>query len=209
MIERQGRYLLRRRQPGTHLENLWEFPGGKVEPGESWEAALARELAEEIGVRAEPSRLILEKSFEYPERTVRIRFYSVELDPAGEPRSPGPEAPLLWATPVQLLELPVPDANREIVARLTRSLVSATGEESPLARWLDVARYAVWGLPVTFVIAALIFIALDEKFLRVRPAGSAAFTLAGPGDRRIFFGLFLTLEAALVCALWLKRSPKT
>jgi len=52
VIERGSRYLIARRAPHKHLAGYWEFPGGKVEPGETPEAALARELAEEFGVDA-------------------------------------------------------------------------------------------------------------------------------------------------------------
>lgn len=53
-----GRVLLSRRKRGTHLEGLWEFPGGKVEPGEDPRAALARELEEELGIRTHVGEIV-------------------------------------------------------------------------------------------------------------------------------------------------------
>lgn len=52
VVERDGRYLITRRPEGTHLAGLWEFPGGKLLPGEKPEDALRRELKEELGVGA-------------------------------------------------------------------------------------------------------------------------------------------------------------
>ncbi|WP_121079315.1 (deoxy)nucleoside triphosphate pyrophosphohydrolase [Sphingomonas trueperi] len=57
MIE-DGRVLVQQRPEGTSLAGLWEFPGGKIEPGESPEAALARELDEELGVAVDPAALV-------------------------------------------------------------------------------------------------------------------------------------------------------
>ena len=50
LIVHQGRLLITRRHPQAHLGGLWEFPGGKREPGESWEACVVREIREELGV---------------------------------------------------------------------------------------------------------------------------------------------------------------
>ena len=58
VVERDGRYLITRRLEGTHLAGLWEFPGGKILPGEKPEDALRRELQEELGVEAEVGELI-------------------------------------------------------------------------------------------------------------------------------------------------------
>jgi 8-oxo-dGTP diphosphatase len=86
VLEREGRILAARRKRGSHLEGRWEFPGGKIEPGESPEHCLVRELAEEIGVRVQP-RGILEVVFhQYPEKSVLLLFYRCDLL-EGEPRA--------------------------------------------------------------------------------------------------------------------------
>ena len=79
VLEREGRILAARRKRGSHLEGHWEFPGGKLEPGESPEDCLVRELAEEIGVQVQP-REILEVVFHrYPEKSVLLLFYRCDL----------------------------------------------------------------------------------------------------------------------------------
>src|ERR1051325_9683200 len=83
IIERGGRFLLARRLKGTHLEGLWEFPGRKVEPDETLEASLQRELLEEIGGAARIGEEIVRAEDAYPERAVRLHFWRCEID--GEP----------------------------------------------------------------------------------------------------------------------------
>lgn len=77
----EARVLVTQRKIGTHLEGLWEFPGGKVEPGESDAAALTRELMEEIGASVSVGEALNQVSFDYPEKTVEIAFYLVTGDP--------------------------------------------------------------------------------------------------------------------------------
>jgi 8-oxo-dGTP diphosphatase len=86
VLEREGKILAAKRKRGAHLEGHWEFPGGKIEPDESPEDCLVRELAEEIGVRVRP-RGILEVVFHrYAEKSVLLLFYRCELL-EGEPRA--------------------------------------------------------------------------------------------------------------------------
>ena len=83
VIERDGRFLVTRRQKGTHLDGLWEFPGGKCEPGETHAQCLARELREELGLEAVVGDELLVTEHAYPERTVRLHFRRCTI--AGEP----------------------------------------------------------------------------------------------------------------------------
>jgi 8-oxo-dGTP diphosphatase/A/G-specific adenine glycosylase len=115
IVEREGRLLVSRRLEGTHLEGLWEFPGGKCEPGESHEACLARELEEELGVKATVGDEIFVTEHEYPERTVRLHFRRCAI--AGEPH------PLLgqqirWIDRNLLGELSFPEADRVLIEML-------------------------------------------------------------------------------------------
>ena len=116
IIERDGRFLMARRLKGTHLEGLWEFPGGKTEPGESLEACLARELDEELGVPCRVGRLRLATTHEYPGRRVELHFFDCEID--GEPR-PLLGQELRWVSASELASLPLPEADAGLVALLT------------------------------------------------------------------------------------------
>lgn len=118
VIEESGRFLLTRRPEGTHLAGLWEFPGGKVHPGESHVEALRRELVEELGVDASVGEVAYEVVHHYPERSVALHFYRCAL--LGVP------APLIgqemaWVRRNELKTLPFPDADTELVDLLSRS----------------------------------------------------------------------------------------
>jgi mutator protein MutT len=118
VIERDGRVLVTRRLRDTHLAGLWEFPGGKCDPGESHEDCLTRELMEELGVGARVGDEMLVTEHAYPERTVRLHFRRCEID--GDPR------PLLgqemqWVTRHDLRTLEFPEADSEVIAMITAS----------------------------------------------------------------------------------------
>ena len=118
VIDRDGRFLVTRRQLGVHLEGCWEFPGGKCEAGESLAACLARELREELDVEAHVGEQVLVTTHPYADRSVELHFFRCEL--RGEPR------PLLgqemrWATRDELATLEFPPADDELIQRLTRT----------------------------------------------------------------------------------------
>ena len=75
IIEKGGRIFAARRAPGKHLEGLWEFPGGKLEPGESPEQCLARELKEEFGVKTNIGEFVGESIYDYGEKVIRLIAY--------------------------------------------------------------------------------------------------------------------------------------
>jgi mutator protein MutT len=104
-----------RRLKGTHLEGLWEFPGGKVDPGESLEACLTRELAEELGVDSRVGGLRWSTTHDYPAKRVVLHFYECTI--AGEPR-PLLGQELRWVSASELASLPVPEADAGLVALL-------------------------------------------------------------------------------------------
>jgi mutator protein MutT len=116
IVERDGRFLLTRRLKGTHLPDVWEFPGGKCEPGETHEACLRRELEEELGVDATIGREVLTTSHRYPERTVQLHFRECVLDGEPHPRL-GQE--MRWVTRENLKTLEFPAADRELIDLLT------------------------------------------------------------------------------------------
>lgn len=107
------RILLAQRPAHKHQGGLWEFPGGKVEPGEAVEAALARELHEELDIRVEQARPLIEVRHAYPDLSVLLDVWEVSRF-SGTPR--GMEGqPLTWAEESALGSFAFPAANRPIV----------------------------------------------------------------------------------------------
>lgn len=76
LVFRESKLLISRRHPATHQGGLWEFPGGKREPNETFEACLARELMEELGIEVAVGRLVESLTHAYPEKTVHLRFFA-------------------------------------------------------------------------------------------------------------------------------------
>lgn len=112
VIERDGRMLVTRRLHGTHLAGRWEFPGGKIEPGEPLDLALRRELTEELGVSARVGAEIFSVEHAYPARTVRLHFFACQTDDA--PRAMlGQE--MRWVTRAELGDLEFPEADAELI----------------------------------------------------------------------------------------------
>jgi 8-oxo-dGTP diphosphatase len=115
VIERGGRYLVTRRQQGVHLEGLWEFPGGKCDPGESLAACLRRELQEELGIDAIVGAEVFAVTHHYPDRTVELHFLACEL--TGQP-VPQLGQEMRWVARGDLQSLQFPPADDELIALL-------------------------------------------------------------------------------------------
>lgn len=114
--DERGRVLVALRHSSQHQGGLWEFPGGKLELGESAEAALTRELSEELGIdvlRAEP---FLQLTHAYSDRSVLLDCWLV-LDYRGEPQ--GRESqPLAWRAVSELVADDFPTGNKPIIDKL-------------------------------------------------------------------------------------------
>ena len=116
LLDDDGRVLITRRPDHVHQGGLWEFPGGKLEAGESVTEALARELAEELGTRVAQSEPMLEITHDYGDKHVRLLIHRVTAW-SGEPH--GAEGqPLAWVAVNGLAGYAFPAANAEIVAYL-------------------------------------------------------------------------------------------
>ncbi len=118
MVDREGRVLVQQRPPGTHMAGLWEFPGGKVEPGETPEAALVRELHEELGIVVDHSCLAPAAFASEPlgERHLLLLLYALrKWEGVPEPRH---ATALKWVRPVGLHALAMPPADRPLIALL-------------------------------------------------------------------------------------------
>jgi mutator protein MutT len=116
VIERDGHFLMTRRLKGTHLAGMWEFPGGKCGAEESLVASLERELLEELGARSEIGDEIFTVEHAYPERTVRLHFFSATL--LDEPK-PLLRQEMRWVSRAELRELQLPEADRGLVELLS------------------------------------------------------------------------------------------
>jgi mutator protein MutT len=114
-----GRYLITRRRQGTHLAGLWEFPGGKREPGESLPACLRRELAEELSAAFAVGELVETIRWEYPEKTVVLHFFRCRLEEGVI--APGESQELSWVAPEALGGYAFPPADAALVARLAKA----------------------------------------------------------------------------------------
>ena len=118
IIESDGSFLLTRRLGGTHLAGLWEFPGGKVDPGETHERALEREILEELGAGVRVAELVFETRHEYADRTIALHFYRCRL--SGEPRALlGQE--MRWVPRAELRALDFPPADAALIDLLVSS----------------------------------------------------------------------------------------
>jgi mutator protein MutT len=119
VVEQEGRFLIGQRPPGVALAGLWEFPGGKIEPGESAEAAAARECLEETGIVVEPLFRYPEREHAYAHDHVHLIF--VACRPTSGALGP-PREPFRWVEREKLGEYEFPAANAEILVHLAANL---------------------------------------------------------------------------------------
>jgi 8-oxo-dGTP diphosphatase len=112
-IEEANRVLLDRRAKGTHLAGHWEFPGGKIEPGETDQLALARELKEELGVASKIAEsCIASVRHKYEEFEVHLRLYAASI--CGEAQALD-VAEIRWFQHSELKKLPMPPADQPLL----------------------------------------------------------------------------------------------
>ena len=113
-----GRFLLSRRPPASHLGGLWEFPGGSVEDGEAPAEALRRELREELGVDAEIGEPITFAFHRDRDRDVVLLFYRAWITSHEVMGREGQEVG--WFAPAELAALATPPADAELIAKLVK-----------------------------------------------------------------------------------------
>ena len=117
VIERDGLILIARRPAALHLGGLWAFPGGKQKANESPEAALAREIAEELGARVTVGPLLERVDWIYLEKRVRLSFFRCAIEGEARPLE-GQE--LAWVRPADLRRYEFPPADATLLDRLSR-----------------------------------------------------------------------------------------
>jgi 8-oxo-dGTP diphosphatase len=124
LFDREGRVLIAQRPRGKPLAGRWEFPGGKVDAGESESCALARELREELGIEVLTARSFMRLTHAYAERDVELSLWIVESF-RGEPRSLDAQA-LKWVAPARLPGEDILEADQPFIEAL-RHLSSGAG----------------------------------------------------------------------------------
>ena len=122
VLDSGGKVLISRRADDSHQGGLWEFPGGKVERGESLAMALARELREELGIEIGRTSPLLEIRHDYGDKCVLLDVHVV-WDFSGEARGLE-DQPLVWVAPAELERYRFPAANEPIIGALSELLSS-------------------------------------------------------------------------------------
>jgi 8-oxo-dGTP diphosphatase len=113
IIFRNGQVLVRQRPQGSVYQGYWEFPGGKLEPGETPEQAVVRECIEEIGLRVRVLRPRARVRHRYPHGLVELHFHDCVLE--NPDQDPDPLTGFIWKHPRELPSLQFPEANELIV----------------------------------------------------------------------------------------------
>jgi mutator protein MutT len=121
LVFRDGKLLITQRQADAHLGGLWEFPGGKREPNETFEECLSRELWEELGIEVAVGELVESLTHAYPEKTVHLKFYGCRLE-KHEPQALGCSA-FKWVTAAELKDYAFPAADSRLLDELRQDKV--------------------------------------------------------------------------------------
>ena len=118
LIFRGGQLLITQRHAHAHLGGFWEFPGGKREPGETFEQCLVREIREDLGVEISVGELFEEVHHDYPEKSVHLKFFRCKLV-AGEPQPLGCAA-WRWVDKSELTGFDFPAADAQLLVQLKK-----------------------------------------------------------------------------------------
>jgi len=116
IIEEKGRILIAQRKQDSHMGGKWEFPGGKIESGETPQACLKRELKEELGVDCIVGDFFCESTFDYGDRIIHLMTYKAQIL-SGTPVA-NVHAQLTWVKAADLSKYPMPEADKPIVEKL-------------------------------------------------------------------------------------------
>lgn len=117
VIEHEGRYLITQRNANAVLPLLWEFPGGRIEPGEAESTCLLREVRGRIGVEVVVGHKLGEHVHEYSNYSVNLTMYSCKLPAEARPY-PATVADLRWVTSREFLDYDFPPADEKTMSKL-------------------------------------------------------------------------------------------
>ncbi len=119
LIWKNGKVLIAKRPKGSHLEGLWEFPGGKQEKGESLRHCLEREIAEELGIEIKAGKLFLPVIHEYDYKVISLHTFSCTLL-AGEPKALQCQE-IRWVAPGDFFKFSFPPPDMKVLEFLCRT----------------------------------------------------------------------------------------
>ena len=125
IIEKDGKILIARRKKGSHLAHKWEFPGGKIEPGETHEQCLKRELLEELGIKVNVEEFICSSKYAYENISIELCIYKVSFV-SGE-FSINSHEEIRWISPGKLSEYDLPEANIPVTKIIIKYLEKFAG----------------------------------------------------------------------------------
>ena len=116
ILSRDGRVLIALRRPGKHMGGRWEFPGGKIEPGETPEQSLSRELREELDLRTRIGELLCSVPYEGDGVSLELMVYRVDAFEGTPVLREHQE--IRWVTPQELRSYELADSDRRVVEAL-------------------------------------------------------------------------------------------
>ena len=195
LLRGDGKVLLAQRLPGTPYAGFWEFPGGKLEPGESAHDALLRELDEELGIVVTRAAPWLTQRYEYSHAHVELDFFRV-FEWRGEPHGRDGQA-IAWQQPAAIEVTPLLPANAPVLRALVLPAVYAISMAEDLgeAEFLARARAALD--------AGLTLIQLREKSFapeRLRALAEKLLAISGPYGARVLLNGDGAAARAIGCA---------
>jgi mutator protein MutT len=116
LLWKDGKLLITKRPPGSHLAGYWEFPGGKQEPNESLERCLKREIKEELGIAIKVQRHIIQVDHEYENKSISLHLFQCSII-SGEPHPLECDG-MKWVLPEHLSEYPLPPPDYHVLLSL-------------------------------------------------------------------------------------------
>jgi len=194
LLRGDGKVLLAQRLQGTPYPGYWEFPGGKLEPGESASAALSRELREELGITVLRCAPWLTQRYDYPHAHIELNFFRV-FEWQGEPHGRDGQA-IAWQTPGAFDVAPLLPANSLVLRALTLPAVYAISMAEDLGEEVFLARARV------ALDAGLKLVQLREKSFaaeRLKRLARALLSLARPRGARVLLNGDAQTARALGC----------